>query len=240
MGDWLDDIVCNGLGTEVRTQPTPPANSPPEPDQEEERKREPEEQTPNKGITVLPGQVFHSYQGASWLALWTLLGTWVISPLTVVALYDRITGASKPTDWSLFHGVAAWFADTMENLWITGEMGSVLPYAIFGTAAVWLLDRRSRVGLRVGVAVVAVYIGGTWYAQNYGWYPNWAAWHGDWTGVQLTALFATAAAGVLYLIRFREAYGKLTEIPQWKTLLCVLPISAIVYGLLMTSTNAAF
>ncbi|MBQ6358819.1 MAG: hypothetical protein IJI97_07730 [Clostridia bacterium] len=164
------------------------------------------------------------------MALTTLLASWVVSYRTLTAPF---TGGS---DWGLFQGVSAWFADTMEHLWTADRLDALVPYLVFSVAAVWLLDRKSRTGLKIGIIAVTVYMSGTWYAQNYAWYPDWAAWYGDWTAVQLVALFSTATYGILHLIKM----GNPKKLPWWHVAIAGLPASMIVYGLLLTSTNAAF
>lgn len=215
--NWVDD---GAFATTVRK---PEKDSPTEPGQENSQG--------DQGRL----KVFHSYQGASWIAFMTLTLSWVLSYQTLVALVGVLSGAGA-SDWGFFDGVSAWFADTMADLWVTDSMGDLVPYLVFSVGAVLLLDRKSRMGLRIGVIAVTVYMSGTWYAQNYAWYPDWAAWHGDWTAVQLVALFATATFGILNLTKM----GDLRKAPQWRVIVYVLPASTVAYGILLTSTNAAF
>lgn len=216
--DWASDGV-------FATQAASPTDSPTGVGQENS-KQEHDKMSP---------QVFHSYQGASWIALTTLLLSWVVSYQTLVAVWQNTFGTGT-RDWGLFRGVSSWFADTMANLWTANALDQLVPYVVFSVAAVWLLDRRSRLGMKIGVVAVVVYLSGTWYAQNYAWYPDWAAWYGDWTSVQLVALFSTATYGILTLVRM----GDPRNAPQWRVCVAALPVTTIVYGLLLTSTNAAF
>jgi hypothetical protein len=219
----------------VLKEPEPVPHRDPEPAPHPDSSIEPGQENRSGDQEKKSLQVFHSYQGASWIGLTTLLLSWVLSLQTFIALVQNLFGEGT-SDWGLFQGVSAWFSGTLEGLWTARDLSSLIPCLVFSVSAVWLLDRRSRTGLRTGVAAVLVYLGGTWYAEKYTWYPDWAAWHGEWNSVQIVALFSVASFGILSLIRM----GNLKNVPQWRIALCVLPASSVVYGILLTSTNAAF
>lgn len=170
-----------------------------------------------------------------WSLLWAGGASWVISPGTLAALYDRavmlfgswtesfpraefLNSGGMPHEWDLLQGPAWWVRNTVQDAFeagVTSDLLAALVVGVVPTVALMRVNHRIvRFFLVVGVA----------YFVGFQWFPQW--WE-----VYMATLAACAYYGWTMANRIQSAF-----------LACMfrVPVAAIVSGSILYSPGAIF